>query len=62
VVSTRGTDGDEHLPLGVGTTDWRTALDPLRSDWTGTVTFEVETPGFDHIEDSLERLHALLRS
>ena len=62
MVSIRGTDEGEHLPLGVETTDWRAAPDPLRSDWTGTVTLEVGTPGFDHVEDSPERPHALLRS
>lgn len=62
LADTRGTDDDEHLPLGVGTTDWRTALDPLRSGWNGTITLEIGTLDLDHIVDSVERLDAFLSS
>ncbi|UPV74610.1 sugar phosphate isomerase/epimerase [Halorussus limi] len=53
-------DADEHVPTGSGTTDFETALAPLREDWTGTVSVEVYTFDFDYLELSAEKLDAVL--
>ncbi|MFC4448176.1 sugar phosphate isomerase/epimerase family protein [Halorussus aquaticus] len=51
---------DEHVPTGSGTTDFETALAPLREDWTGTVSVEVYTFDFDYLELSAEKLDGYL--
>jgi sugar phosphate isomerase/epimerase len=45
---TRG-GADEHLPVGMGTIDFETALAPLLDGWSGTATHEVGTEDFDAI-------------
>lgn len=52
---------DEHVPTGSGTTDFETALAPLRDDWEGTVSVEVYTFDFDYLELSAEKLDDVLR-
>jgi len=51
---------DEHVPTGSGTTDFETALAPLRDDWEGTVSVEVYTFDFDYLELSAEKLDEFL--
>ncbi|EMA51686.1 hypothetical protein C448_00667 [Halococcus morrhuae DSM 1307] len=51
---------DEHLPFGAGTLDFGTILDPLREDWTGTLSIEAFTLDWGYMETSVERLDALL--
>ena len=51
---------DEHVPTGSGTTDFETALEPLREGWTGTVSAEVYTFDFDYLELSAEKLRGYL--
>jgi sugar phosphate isomerase/epimerase len=53
-------DADEHVPTGSGTTDFDTALAPLRDDWEGTVSVEVYTFDFDYLELSAEKLDGYL--
>lgn len=53
-------DADEHVPTGSGTTDFATALAPLRGDWDGTLSLEVFTYDFDFLELGREKLHAAL--
>ncbi|UPW00686.1 sugar phosphate isomerase/epimerase [Halorussus gelatinilyticus] len=53
-------DADEHVPTGSGTTDFETALAPLREGWTGTVSVEVYTFDFDYLELSAEKLDEFL--
>lgn len=40
---------DEHLPVGMGSIDFETALAPLLDGWSGTATHEVGTEDFDAI-------------
>lgn len=40
---------DEHLPVGMGSIDFGTALAPLLDGWSGTATHEVATEDFDTI-------------
>lgn len=49
---------DEHVPTGSGTTDFGVALDPLRSDWTGTLSLEVYTFDLDYLAWSKEKFEA----
>ena len=51
---------DEHLPFGAGTLDFETILDPLRENWTGTLSIEAFTLDWGYIGTSVERLDALL--
>ena len=51
---------DEHLPFGAGTLDFETILEPLREDWTGTLSIEAFTLDWGYIETSVKRLDALL--
>ena len=56
----RGT-GDEHLPVGLGTTDFETVLAPLLdSAWEGTMTHEVGTTELAYIEASKRRFDAIV--
>lgn len=47
---------DEHVPVGSGTLDFETALEPLRKGWTGTVSAEVYTFDSDYLELSKRKL------
>jgi sugar phosphate isomerase/epimerase len=48
---TRTTGDDEHLPVGMGTTDFETIVATMReTNWTGTCTHEVFTVSYDYIE------------
>jgi sugar phosphate isomerase/epimerase len=51
---------DEHLPFGAGTIDFERIFEPLREDWTGTLSLEVFTLDWDYIETSVRRLDELL--
>lgn len=43
-------DADAHLPMGVGTIDWRWAITTLkRHGYDGTITLEVFTPDQDYL-------------
>lgn len=57
---TRRSDDDEHLPMEAGFLDFETLLDPIRRDWSGSVSLEVFTDDFGYLEESVERLDALL--
>lgn len=48
---TRG-ERDEHLPVGMGVIEFGRALEPLFEGWSGTITHEVATDEFAHIESS----------
>ncbi|NHN40890.1 sugar phosphate isomerase/epimerase [Halorubellus sp. JP-L1] len=52
---TRG-PSDEHLPLGVGTVDFRSVLGALGPTWTGRLCAEVITGDRRALERSLDRL------
>lgn len=56
---TRG-PSDEHLPFGAGDVDFDAVLDPLRSDWEGTLSLEVSSPSFAYLSESVARLDDLL--
>lgn len=48
---------DEHLPLGYGTQDFETILAPVTEHgWDGTLSIELDTPDFDYLRASKERL------
>lgn len=52
---------DEHLPLGYGTLDFETVLEPLlEAGWTGTASIELDTASLDYLEASRDRLAAIL--
>jgi sugar phosphate isomerase/epimerase len=51
---------DEHLPFGAGTIDFERVFEPLRDDWTGTLSLEVFTLDWHYIETSVRRLDELL--
>lgn len=51
---------DEHVPTGSGTTDFGTALAPLRDGWAGTMSVEVYTFDFDYLELSKRKLDEVL--
>jgi len=51
---------DEHLPFGAGTIDFRTELAALDENWSGTLSLEVFTGGYDYLAESKERLDDLL--
>ena len=53
---------DEHLPLGYGTIDFETILEPLLTDWDGTVSIELDTPNFEYLRASKRRLESILES
>ncbi|WP_128476047.1 sugar phosphate isomerase/epimerase family protein [Halorussus pelagicus] len=53
-------DADEHVPTGSGTTDFETALAPLREGWEGTVSVEVYTFDEDYLALSAEKLEEVL--
>lgn len=50
----------EHVPFGSGTLDFGTILEPLRDDWTGTMSLEPFTYAWDYITYSKEQLDELL--
>jgi sugar phosphate isomerase/epimerase len=51
---------DDHMPLGAGTLDFDTLLDPLRDGWDGTLSLEIRTRNDDYIEHSLTHLDELI--
>lgn len=51
---------DEHVPTGSGTIDFAAALDPLRSDWSGTLSLEVYTFDLDYLAWSKEKFEAAI--
>ncbi|WP_132060016.1 sugar phosphate isomerase/epimerase family protein [Halorussus amylolyticus] len=51
---------DEHVPTGSGTLDFGTVFEPLREDWTGTISAEVYTFDFDYLELSKRKLDGFL--
>ncbi|HET7324007.1 MAG TPA: sugar phosphate isomerase/epimerase [Halococcus sp.] len=51
---------DEHLPFGAGTLDFERIFEPLREDWTGTLSLEVFTLDWEYVETSVRRLDELL--
>lgn len=53
-------EGDEHLPLGLGTIDFPGILKALPDHWVGTMTLEVVTNDFDYIELAGRKLETLL--
>jgi len=50
---------DEHVPIGSGTTDFETILEPL-ADWEGTLSIEAYTFDKDYMRLSKEKLDAWL--
>lgn len=52
---------DEHLPLGYGTLDFRTIIEPFTSaPWDGTASIELDTADFEYLRVSQRRLDELL--
>lgn len=52
---------DEHLPLGYGTLDFETILEPLlERPWDGTASIELDTADFEYLRASQRRLERLL--
>lgn len=52
---------DEHLPLGYGSIDFATILEPLLdSAWDGTLSIELDTVDFEYLETSKRRLDRIL--
>ncbi|WP_253736502.1 sugar phosphate isomerase/epimerase family protein [Halohasta salina] len=51
---------DEHVPVGSGTTDFETILEPLVDGWNGTVSVEAYTFDKDYMRLSKEKLDACL--
>ena len=47
---------DEHVPVGSGTTDFATALEPLTAEWAGTFSIEVFTFDEDYLALSKRKL------
>lgn len=56
---TRG-DGDEHLPVGMGTVDFASILGALPPAWIGTLTVEALTGDFGYVATGVERLQSIL--
>lgn len=56
---TRG-DGDEHLPVGMGTVDFEAILGAFPDGWAGTLTVEALTGDFGYVALGVDRLRALL--
>jgi sugar phosphate isomerase/epimerase len=55
--------GDEHLPVGLGTIDFETTLEPLLdSEWTGTMTHEVGTTRLAYVAAGKQELDELIAS
>ena len=51
---------DDHLPLGVGTIDWREEIELLKgSGYDGTITLEIFTPDRAYVIDSAARLRQM---
>jgi sugar phosphate isomerase/epimerase len=56
----KGGDADLHLPLGVGTIDWRWVVGLLKGHgYDGTITLEVFTPDADYLAISRAKLRQL---
>jgi sugar phosphate isomerase/epimerase len=56
----KGGDADLHLPLGVGTIDWRWAIDVLkRSGFDDTITLEVFSPDDEYLAISRRKVRHL---
>jgi sugar phosphate isomerase/epimerase len=56
----KGGDADLHLPLGVGTIDWRWAIDLLkRSGFDDTITLEVFSPDDEYLAISRRKVRQL---
>lgn len=62
-------DGDVHhrsggpatgLPLGAGTVDFDRLLDPVREDWSGTLSLSVETDDEGYLAESVRRLDRIV--
>lgn len=51
---------DEHLPVGMGTTDVGAILDAFPAGWGGTLTIEAITDDFGFVEPAVGRLRELL--
>lgn len=52
---------DEHLPVGAGSIDFETVLEPLRaSGWDGTASLEVATENLAYIAHSKEHVEAIV--
>lgn len=61
IVDTRGSDDDEHLPVGMGGIDFETALSGLAAaDWSGTATLEIGTTDRGIIDHGRRRVVELL--
>jgi sugar phosphate isomerase/epimerase len=53
---------DDHLPMGVGTIDWREQISLLQaSGYDGTITLEIFTPDRSYLLENAARLRALWR-
>lgn len=52
---------DEHLPLGYGTIDFETVLEPLLDGpWTGTMSIELDTANLDALQTSRNHLENII--
>ena len=51
---------DEHLPVGMGETDFAAIIGALPDGWSGTMTVEALTSDFEYVETGLRRLRSLL--
>lgn len=61
LVDTRDESNDEHLPVGMGTIDFRTILEGLADvGWAGTATLEIGTTDFDTIALGKRHVEALV--
>jgi len=51
---------DEHLPVGMGDTDFAAVLGALPDGWSGTMTVEALTADFEYVETGLRRVRSIL--
>lgn len=56
---TRGAS-DDHLPVGMGTTDFASLFRSLPSNWNGSMTVEAITDDFDYMASGVEHLKDIL--
>ncbi|WP_080505324.1 sugar phosphate isomerase/epimerase family protein [Halorubrum aethiopicum] len=58
---TRGAS-DDHLPVGMGTTDFASLFRSLPNEWNGSMTVEAITTDFEYMAAGVERLREILQA
>jgi len=58
---TRGAS-DDHLPVGMGTTDFASLFRSLPNDWNGSMTVEAITTDFDYMAAGVEHLREIVKT